>query len=178
MPVWLSTLLEIIKVTVPALIVFLTVYYLLKQYTETQLRLKNAEVAESRQGKTLPLRLQAYERLSLLCERISIPNLVLRTPKDGLTASEFKVALMIAIQQEFEHNITQQVYVSEQLWEILKISRDDAVNFIGLVAEKVPAKSPARELAEALLQYHSSRETSGIDKALLAIKKEAGVLLS
>ncbi len=178
MPVWLSTLLEIIKVTVPALIVFFTVYYLQKQYYETRLRMKNAEMIEGRHGKSLPLRLQAYERLSLLCERISIPNLVLRTPREGLNASEFKVALMIAIQQEFEHNITQQVYVSEQLWEIIKISRDDTVHFIGLVADKLPAGASAREFAELLLQYHSGRESSGLEKALLAIKKEAGVLLT
>ncbi len=176
MSVWLSTLLEIVKLTVPALIVFLTVYYLLKQYLESQRQLKAMEIKKGQQETTLPLRLQAYERLSLFCDRISIPNLLLRWKKPGMTAAELKYALLLAIQQEYEHNITQQVYVSDQLWQIVKIARDDAVNFISLVADSVDSKARGEEFSEALIQYLSTREMA-VDKALIAIKREAGILL-
>ncbi|KAA3633513.1 MAG: hypothetical protein DWQ02_12980 [Bacteroidetes bacterium] len=172
----METFLEIIKVTVPALIVFLTVYYLLKKFIEGQERMKMLEIRESQQQVSTPMRLQAYERLSLFCERISIPNLVLRLNKQGLTAAEFQISLLLAIQQEYEHNITQQVYVSEKLWDIIKMAKDDAVNFTSLVAESVDPKADATVLAQELINYLDKRPMSGPDQALLALKKEASLI--
>ena len=94
MPIWLSVILEIIKLTIPALIVFLTVYYVLKQYFANQQQSRLFDLKKSQQEATLPLRLQAYERLSMFCERISLPSLLLRVRKDGMTVSELKVTLM------------------------------------------------------------------------------------
>ena len=172
----METVLEIIKITVPALIVFLTVYFLLKKFIAGQERMKMLEIKESQQQVSTPMRLQAYERLSLFCERISIQNLILRLNKEGLTAAEFQISLLLAIQQEYEHNITQQVYVSEKLWDIIKMAKDDAVNFISLVAEAVDPKAEARVLASALMDYLQKRPMSGPDQALLAIKKEAALI--
>ena len=172
----METLLEIIKITVPALIVFLTVYFLLKKFIEGQERMKMLEIKEKQQQVSTPMRLQAYERLSLFCERISLQNLVLRLNKEGLSAAEFHIALLLAIQQEYEHNITQQVYVSEKLWTIIKMAKDDAVNFTGLVAESVNPKAEAKELAQALVDYLQKRPMSGPDQALVAIKKEAALI--
>ena len=177
MPTWLSFILEVLKLTIPALIVFLTAYYILKTYLENQYRLKMAEIKQGQIQTTLPLKLQAYERLSMLCERIAIPNLLLRIRKDGMTAGELQVALLLAIQQEYEHNITQQVYVSGQLWEIIKMARDEAVNLVALVAEKVGPRADGRELAQALFNIVNQRDAMAVEKALLAIKKEAAIVL-
>lgn len=172
----METVLEIIKITVPALIVFLTVYYLLKKFIAGQERMKMLEIKENQQQVSTPMRLQAYERLSLFCERISIQNLVLRLNKQGMTAAEFQISLLLAIQQEYEHNITQQVYVSEKLWDIIKMAKDDAVNFISLVAESIDPKAEANSLASSLMDYLQKRPMSGPDQALLAIKKEAALI--
>ena len=137
------------------------------------------EHAKSRNAQlktTIPLKLQAYERLSLLCERIAIPNLLLRVRKEGMTATELKLALMIAIQHEYEHNITQQVYVSQQLWEIIKITRDESVELVNLVAKDLDNNADGRELAITLLNLVAQREVSAGDKALIAIKKEASTM--
>lgn len=85
--------------------------------------------------------------------------------------------MLLAIQQEYEHNITQQVYVSGQLWEIIKIARDESVNFVALVAEKIDARSNSKELAQALIHFLNQREATAVEKALLAIKKEASTIL-
>jgi hypothetical protein len=177
MPVWLSVILEIIKITVPALIVFFTVYTLLKQYLENQYKLKMLDFKQNQQKGTIPLRLQAYERLSLFCERISIPALMLRMRNENMTANELRFSMMIAIQKEFEHNITQQVYVSDQLWQIVKIARDDAVNIINLVFNSIDPGSDSRIYGKAMLEYLESRDFLSSDKALVAIKKEAGLLM-
>ncbi len=177
MPTWLSVLLEIVKITVPALIVFLTVYTLLKQYLDGQYRMKAAELQQSRLAATTPLRFQAYERLSLLCERIALPTLIMRVRPEKMSVAEYRLALMLAIQQEFEHNITQQVYISEQLWEILKTARDHTVEVINISAEKLPPKADARELAQFILGLPAENTTGALDKALTAIKREAAALL-
>ena len=163
MPTWLSFVLEVLKLTIPALIVFLTAYYILKTYLENQYRLKMAEIKQGQIQTTLPLKLQAYERLSMLCERIAIPNLLLRIRKDGMTAGELQVSLLLAIQQEYEHNITQQVYVSGQLWEIIKMARDEAVNVVALVAEKVGPRADGKELAQALFNIVNQREAMAVE---------------
>ncbi|MCH2082348.1 MAG: hypothetical protein MK226_08150 [Saprospiraceae bacterium] len=173
-----SVLLEILKLTIPGMIVFLTVYYLVKQYLDGQIHLKTLELKQSQQGTSRPLRFQAYERLSLFCERIALSNLLLRTPKNELNAVQYKVILLMAIQSEYEHNITQQVYVSDQLWEIIKVARDDTVSMISLAAEQVDPKGPAVMLESAILNILGQREATGLDKALVAIKKEAALLLS
>ena len=120
----METLLEIIKLTIPGLLTFLAAYFVLKTYMENQQKLQQIKLQLEQQKSSLPLRLQAYERLSLFCERIALPNLLLRVRKPGMSSGELRIALLLAVQQEYEHNITQQVYVSSQLWEIIKIARD------------------------------------------------------
>ena len=173
--VWV--LLEILKIAVPALIVFLTVFTIMKKYVESQENLRRMEFRQTQQNTTIPLRLQAYERLSLFCERISIPSMVLRLRQEGMNARELRVTMMIAIQQEFEHNITQQVYISENLWKIVKIARDDVLNVINLVYQENDPEMDGRAFARELLTFVEQREGVPIDTALQAIKKEAGILL-
>jgi hypothetical protein len=173
---WIEAILEIVKLTIPALIVFFTIDRLMRQYLGHQLQLQYNETRKRGQDITTPLRLQAYERLSLLCERIDLPSLILRVRPEGIKAGEYRLALLLAIQQEYEHNITQQVYVSAQLWEIIKIARDDNMQVIEHALAQVPANEEARKLAEAILQVLLQRGESATQKAQLAIKREAASL--
>lgn len=174
----LSVLLEIIKITVPALVVFFTVYYLLNSFYDKQYQIKLLKFKQKQKDTTIPLRLQAYERLSLFCERIAIPNMVLRLNQEEQSAAMLRVAMLLTIQQEFEYNITQQVYVSDQLWQIIKIARDETVNVINGLAEKVDPKASSKDLAGILLKYTEAQPASALEKALIAIKKEASILMA
>jgi hypothetical protein len=172
----MNTVLEIVKLTIPGLIVFATAYFVLKQYLDNQRSLKQLELKQNQQSTTTPLRLQAYERFSLLCERIALPNLMMRIQKNDMSAGQFRASLMLAIQQEYEYNITQQVYISEQLWEIIKMARDDSINTISLASEMVNNDAPSQELADAIMSILEKRGVTAIDKALQAIKKETAIL--
>ncbi|HFA49406.1 MAG TPA: hypothetical protein ENJ95_10355 [Bacteroidetes bacterium] len=177
MQTFITVILEIVKISVPALIVFFTVYHLMKTYLEKQYQLKNLEYKQGQQKTTIPLRLQAYERLSLFCERIAIPSILLRLREDDQTVAELRLKLLLNIQHEYEYNITQQVYVSDQLWQIIKISRDDTLTIVNGVAEKLDPKSPSSNLAIGLLNFMEKQPVSSLDKALVAIKKEAAILM-
>ena len=164
---------EVLMATVPALIVALTAYFTLKQLLQRQERQQRLELSKSRQETTLPLRLQALERLSLFCERISLQNLLLRTSPANRTAAEFRAALLTSIQQEYEHNITQQVYVSQNLWEIIKAGRDDLSEMITLATD---AGGDGQAVARRLLAMAAERGADPLQTAQAAIRREASSL--
>ena len=171
----MELLFEVIKYTLPALITGLTVFYLFRNFFAFQIRLKSVENKNAEKKITLPLRLQSYERLSLFCERISIPNLIMRLKSPDAGAGSLQYSMMIAIQQEFEHNISQQIYVSDTLWQIIRLAKDNMIAVINEVGGKLDKKASADELTDALFKYLSENQ-SATDTALAAIRKEAGDL--
>lgn len=173
----LEVLLEIMKLSIPGLVVFATVYYLMKELTQQWMLTKQVEQVGENKRITVPLRLQAYERLSLYCERISIPSLLLRLRSENKSVQPLKWALLQAIQQEFEHNITQQIYVSETLWRILMMAKDTEMEIIDQVAESLPKEATVDDYIKALFDFIEKQEKDPIRTALTAIKKEASTIL-
>ena len=173
----METFLEILKITLPAITVFLTVWFILKEFFNGQLQQKNLELRQNAANTAVPLKLQAYERLILYCERIFLPNLVLRLRDDKMTNADLRLALLITIQQEYEYNITQQLYTTAQLWEIIKLSRDNTLNIINLAYEKVNPKDNSQELINVLLEIAPQQEASGLQMAIQATKQEAALIL-
>lgn len=173
---WWQVVLEIIKVTVPALIVFLTVYFLMKEYFKKEYNMRMLEYKRDGKETTLPLRLQAYERLALYCERVRVENLINRLPGVDASPELLKNAMVISLQQEYEHNIAQQVYVSESLWKIVKLAKNQIIVIITQVYEALPENATTQDFKMALIAATSKLENP-LDTALVAIKKEAGILL-
>ena len=123
----------------------------------------------------MPLRLQAYERLALFCERIALPALLFRHQSDE-TVSIQRLTLLLAIQQEYEHNISQQIYVSDQLWQIVKAARDDSSQLIDMVASQLDGNANAQELTKALYRALGQRQSDPISIAQQAIRREVASL--
>ena len=107
-----------------------------------------------------PVRLQAYERLSLLCDRISISQLVSRLQTVGASAKDLQMAMLIAINQEFEHNGTQHIYVSKKLWDIIFLLRNNTTDVINFVAQQLPTDATASQLSTALIQFQMQGENA------------------
>ncbi len=170
-------ILEIVKLVIPAAIVFATAYTILKTYLGKQYQMKLLETKNEVQKTTVPLKLQAYERLTLLCERISIPNLILRIKSPGMSADDLHMAMLIAIQQEFDHNISQQVYISDNLWSIIKQARQHVVNSISAASVEVNKDGAGSELADKLLSFYDQSEERPLETAQRAIRREASLLL-
>ena len=170
-------LLEIVKILIPAILVFVTAYSILKTYLGKQYQMKLLETKNSLKKTTIPLKLQAYERLSLLCERISPQNLILRLKTPGMKTEDLHMAMLIAIQQEFDHNISQQVYVSDNLWSIIKYARQHTVNTISAIATDIESGEVASVLADKLLDHLDQSEEKPLDTAQRAIRREASLLL-
>lgn len=101
---------------------------------------------------TKQLQLQAYERLILLTDRISLPNLINRVNQQGLNAREMQSLLTQSIKQEFEHNITQQIYVSPEAWDAVRNFKEQNMLIINQVASFLPAEASGMDLNKSLLE--------------------------
>ena len=170
-PIW-----EILKITLPALIVFLTAYFLFRDMLESREKHREFEFRVNNSKQVLPLRLQAYERLAMLLERISPQNLLIRVAPHDLNASDFHHQLLANIRQEFEHNLSQQIYVTPQLWEIIRKTRENLVSIINKSAEDTDLQSPALLLSKKIIENYIAEESPMITIAMNELKKEAGKL--
>lgn len=153
------------------------IYSLTKQYFNNQHQARLVDLQQQRAQPTLPLRLQACERLILFCERISIPNLVSRLRTEGASVNDLRMAMIIAIQQEFEHNITQQLYVSENLWNIIILARNNTADIVNMVAQKLDTQSDSSLLVNALFTFLNEQSSDSITKAQGAIRQEVAGMM-
>ena len=167
---------EILKYTIPSLVVFATAYFLLKLYLDDRLRYEKAVQRGESLKTTLPLRLQAYERLTLLCDRAGIPSTLLRVRMPGMTVADLRGSLMLTISQEFDHNTSQQLYVSETLWQIITLAKNETLAFVSQTAADLPHDSDAGQLVTSLLQAVDDMPVTPLQRAIVAIRTEAGQL--
>lgn len=130
----MTAFLEILKYSIPALIVFATVYYLFHNFLTQQYQLEALKLKQNMGKDLIPLKFQAYERLMMLCERMSVDNLAFRLSHPDMSTVELKNAMLIAIQQEYEHNVSQQVYVSDNLWKIIQLAKEQVQTVISDVS--------------------------------------------
>ena len=115
---------------------------------------KTPEVAERPVNKaSAGLQLQAYERLSLLVDRITLTNLVNRTSHDGLTARDMQVILTRSIRDEFDYNITQQIYIAPEVWSAVKNLKEKNLLIVNQVSSIMPANATGFDLNKAILEY-------------------------
>ena len=161
----LSAILEIIKYLIPAVIV----YFLMNKFLKGQQNIEQLKLKVEQSNDTLPLRFQAYERLTLFLERIKIPNLVMRLMTPSSAPSDLKNALVISIQKEYEHNLTQQIYVSPELWKIITLAKDSTIQYI---SELMKDNQSLDEYAQLLVQGNNSHMAPILNNAQNAIKKE------
>ena len=137
----MSEVWEILKIILPSLIVMATSYFLIKSVLENDTKRK--EVEEVHQSKQkymdvkmknkeliMPVRLQAYERIVLFLERISPYSLIMRLHRPGMTVQQLQTELIRAIRDEFEHNLSQQLYMSSKAWGYVKTAKDETTKLV------------------------------------------------
>ncbi len=127
---------------------------------------------------TRPLQLQAFERLVILCERISLPNLISRVNQPQLSARAMQVMLIENIKQEFEYNASQQIYVSQKAWEAVRNLRDQTLLIINSIARMLPAEATAHELNKGLLEAIMQEDNAALHTfTLTTLNEEAKRIL-
>jgi hypothetical protein len=160
----------------PSVVVFLTCFLLIKRYLE-HIEKKSAvdhsfELKKESIKTILPLRLQAYERVILYLERISPNSLVMRTYKAGMSARLLQAELIKAIRDEYEHNMTQQVYVSANSWAMVRNAKEEMVKLINISAGHLTVEASAIDLSQRILENASRIDKLPTDLAITYAKSE------
>jgi hypothetical protein len=143
-----------ILISIGVLIALLILYYYFYQKDKKTVaaEIKTAPVVTAPAG-TQPLQLAAYERLVILADRIAIPNLISRISQPGLSKTEMQLLLTQTIKQEYDHNISQQIYVSADAWEAVRNLKDQNIHLINQVASILPTEANGMDLNKKLLDF-------------------------
>lgn len=168
----MNTLLEFGKILLPASLVLYAVYLVVRASIQKEVELKKLEIRSRSMETILPARLQAYERMTLFLERISPQNLLVRLNSPALTARDFHRMLLDEIRNEYNHNVSQQVYMSEGVWASVKNAKEDLVMIINEASQQVFAEAGSIDLAKRIFELALEKRVDPIGHALSELKKE------
>ncbi len=168
----MAEILEILKYILPSLVVFLTSYLILKNFIDKEEKKLRYELSIRNEQFTIPIRLQAYERIILFLERISPESLIVRVNKSEMTSKQLHSALLSAIRSEYEHNMSQQVYLGPATWNVVKSARSNLIKIINVSAGSVDPESPSMNLSKVILENIMEEDESPVDTAINHVKKE------
>src|SRR5678815_712384 len=159
-----------IIISIVALLIALLSFYLSKN--------KKIQPPNVEKYNAVPLQMQAYERLAVLCERIAIPNLISRVNHPLATAKEMQALMIENIKQEFEYNASQQIYVTKVAWDAVRNLRDQSILIINQVANLLPPDAKANDLNKQLLQVMMDHQDAALHTIVLdALSYEAKKLM-
>ena len=159
-----SELLGYLSYLIPSIIVGVIAFYFFKIFVDHQKEMQYMELRKENRSEVLPLRLQAFERLVLFLERISPGQLLSRIKPVGENKFDYENLLIASIEQEFEHNLVQQVYVSQKCWDAIKASKNSTISLIRKTAmsDKITSAQKLREVVLTELFEKSSPSDTGI----------------
>ncbi len=189
---------DILQIGLPSLFLFLTTFFLVRgflrnqnqslsaflmkeaEYRKVESERRTIELSKSNKVITMPLRMQAYERMTLFCTRLEITNMLRRSTALDLSAKQLSMDLLFTVDEEYSHNIAQQLYMSEELWQIVQLAKLETVNILKnarkSAEEKHGEEATANQYIDVLAAYLGENPQLGYVQALSAIKKEVALL--
>lgn len=167
---------EYLYFTIPAVIVLLATSSLTYFFFRNDQKKREHELKITSHKQTTPLRLQAYERLTLFLERISPENMLVRVKQARQTNEELQYELLRTIRMEFEHNFSQQIYVSAKAWKRVCDSKEFVVKTINTCAIECNPKGNGMELSKMILENIQDDQVHSPHATLLFLKKEVQAL--
>ncbi len=154
----------------PAIIVGVLAFYFFQMHITNEEKRRMFMIRHENQKIALPIKLQAFERMALFLERISIGKLLLRVKPQNNDLEAYENLLVRTIDEEFDHNLAQQIYLTSECWNVIKTSKNATIGIIRRTAKKEGVSS-ADELREEILNALMD-QTAPTEAALEYIKKE------
>jgi hypothetical protein len=173
----MELLMDILKITIPALLVMLTALLLLRNMIKNDQDKRKQELILQNSRTVIPIKLQAYERIVLFLERISLESMLVRVSSPGMSAVQLHSALLITIRSEFEHNLSQQIYMSPQAWEVVRNARSNMIKIINSEMGRMPEKATGMDFSRKLLETIMGMDKEPTRAAIEYIKSEIGRMI-
>lgn len=162
-------ILQLFGYLLPAVVTGAVAFYFFRLHTKNEEGRRRYLLHKETQKNALPIRLQAYERLALFLERISIPNLVVRVAPRSADKAAYENLLIKNIENEFEHNLSQQIYMSDQCWNVIKAAKNATIQAIRRAG--MSESDTADKLREDILNETMDKQSPSAT-ALAFVKKE------
>jgi hypothetical protein len=168
----MEALIEFGKILLPAAVMLYAMYLVVRSFITKEIEMKKLEVRTRSIETILPARLQAYERITLFLERISPQNLLLRLSDATYSARDFQKLLLDEIRNEYNHNVSQQVYMSEDVWNMVRNAKEDLSVLINEAASYMTTDSKSIDLSKKIFEIALDKKVDPIGHALSEVKKE------
>lgn len=172
----MEIILDLIKIFLPASMVLYGVFLVVKSFLNKEYEKKIIDYKMDNTKIVLPIRLQAYERICLFLERISLNNLIIRINNPQFSAGQMQQALLSEIRNEYNHNLSQQVYMSDEAWLAVRKSMEDIVSIINTAGEQTPSDARGIELAKKIFEGLLQLSQDPVNQALTFVKNEIRVV--
>lgn len=165
-------LLDIAKYIIAGISTVCVAFYLVKPYLDRDEKIQLLEFKKAVSNQTLPLRLQAYERLVLLIERINPASMLIRLNGPAYSAHELYSMVVEDIRNEYQHNTTQQIYVSARAWSVIKRVKEDTLGIVNNAIKSLPENATGLELSKFILSSLSQLEDNPYDIGASLLRKD------
>lgn len=169
----MQSIVELLKILIPAAAVLYGMYLTIQTFLQKQFEQKELDIKVKTIEITTPIRLQAYERMTLFLERITPANLLVRLGSPDIQAIDFQRVLLQEIREEFNHNLAQQVYISHEVWEKTRTAMNDVVTLINTSASEVSPDSASINLSKKIFEKVINGNQQPTAEALKMLKEEA-----
>lgn len=168
---------EILKYILPALIVLLATWLVLYLMMKREREQREWALRKQSNKELLPVRLRGYERLALLLERTTPEHLLRDMDIAGLTVQQLQILLLKTIRMEFDHNLSQQIYVSDATWEAIILVEEEMISFVAAGAQNFAPDSPALPYAQQLITVYNTNGQTPNQLAQQRLREEARQLM-
>lgn len=168
----MDVLIEFGKILIPASVVLYAAYLMVRSFSQKEIELKRLEVRGRAIETVLPNRLHAYERMTLFLERMAPQNLLVRLNTVTMPAREFHQQLLAEVRNEYNHNVSQQVYISEDVWEKIKSAKEDLIVTINDAATEISQEGTSLDLAKKIFEKTLNKPMDPLANALSELKQE------
>ncbi len=169
----MNDLIEITKYLLPLIVLLIAVLMILNHFAKREKTKLRYDIIKSSNKITTPIRLQAYERIILFLERIRPDTLALRIIKPKMSAKQIQREMLKTIRNEFNHNLSQQLYVSDETWAAAVYAKEQITRLINLAGTKVEKEANSQAFTAVLIDMYNDIENKPIETAIKTVKKEA-----
>ena len=147
--------------------------YLLLQYFHNKSTYEKGKELDIHKTKTFfPLQIQAYERVILFLERIDPNNMIIRTHKNGMNAITLHRELLKIVREEYNHNMSQQIYINPKSWKTVLNAKDETIQILNVAVNNLSADSSGIDLSAKIFESIASKKISPTENARNSIVKE------
>ncbi len=169
----MNQLFEISKYILPLIVLLIAIMIILNHFAKREKLKLKFDVIKANNKLTTPVKLQAYERIILFLERIRPDALALRLTKPKMTSKQIQMQMLSSVRNEFNHNLSQQLYLSDETWSAVVYAKEQVTRMINFAGTKVDPKTVSQAFTAVLIEMYNDADTKPIETAVDIVKKEA-----